>query len=447
MKRHSVLLPLLIATLLTASFALAPLRIHAQSGRKDAALTARDTRTAQALYEEASTFAVKKFAEYARDHVPYDKQLEDRTYGQQREAAARNALQLSSRANPAGDDLYYLGMLYVLADNDLKAIDAFRRFIAAPPKSVANERVQQARLEAAIAATRKSLLDDAENFLADYVKSSPQLFEERMRAETELAIAYHKANKLEQALAHAQEIFKAVKLFEPATPDEQRVKRETLGLIPQILAKLYLDLDKREEAVAVLEETRRLSLALPSSSLYRKAFTGLRDMGYTFDTIKPVDRAEAPTTTAPELTVKEWIDQSPVKLSDLRGRVVLLDFWADWCGPCIESFPRLIKWHNKYKDRGLVILGVTKYYGDGGGRSMKPAEELSFLQQFKKKYKLPYGFAVADTVDNDLRYGVSSIPSAFLIDRKGIVRFITISSNEKEGASLEAMIEKLLQEK
>jgi len=124
-----------------------------------------------------------------------------------------------------------------------------------------------------------------------------------------------------------------------------------------------------------------------------------------------------------------------------------LDFWAHWCGPCIASFPRLTKWHEKYKDKGLIILGVTKYYGEGGGRSMKPEEELAYLRQFKKKYRLPYGFAISDTSDNDASYGVSSFPSAFLLDRKGIVRFITIGGSAVEGKALEEMIDKLLDEK
>jgi thiol-disulfide isomerase/thioredoxin len=170
-------------------------------------------------------------------------------------------------------------------------------------------------------------------------------------------------------------------------------------------------------------------------------------MGRPYESIMPIDRADAPTTTAPELVVKEWMDQSPIKLSDLRGSVVLLDFWADWCGPCIASFPRLSKWQDKYKDKGLVILGVTQYFGEGDGRSMKPAEELSYLRLFKNRHRLLYGFAISDTEENNLSYGVSAFPSAFLLDRKGVVRFITIGGSAIEGKVMEEMIQKLLDEK
>jgi len=422
-------------------------RIAAQSGRKEAALTARDTRTASAIYEDANGYVARKFEEYERKRLPYDKQLEERTYRERKETAARSAEQLSMRSTLAGDDFYFLGMLYRLAENDDKAIDAFRRYLALPAAGGVSENAQLARREAISIATRKETFEDAEQFLADYKKGEPQRIEDRLRLEIELSTAYHKVRNLEKTLSHASEAFNAVKLFQPKDDLEQTQKRKLLIAIPQLLSQTYIEAERPDDAVNVLNETRRIALALPSAAVYRRALIGLLDMGRSYESIMPIDRKDAPTAAAPELVVKEWMDQAPVKLSELRGRVVLLDFWAHWCGPCIASFPRLSKWHEKYKDRGFVILGVTEYFGEGGGRSLTPAEELVYLRQFKKKHRLPYGFAIADSRVNDVSYDVSSLPSAFLIDRRGIVRFITIGGSATEGKALEAMIEKLLDEK
>ena len=424
-----------------------PFQISAQSGRKEAALTARDMRTAEDLFLDADGYIKKKFDEYERNHVPYDKQLEERVYRERRETAVRNAELLSMRTKLAGDDLYYLGLLYGLAEMDTRALDAFRQFLSALPSGEKNEKAQPARLASISIASRMMSFEDAEKFLADYKKAGPLTFEEHIRAEFEIASTYHRANKLERTVTHALEAFNVIKSFQPTTQAEQAQLRQALAVVPQLLSQTYVELGKTDHAVAVLNELRTLALALPSAALYRKALVGLLDMGQLFESIKPIDRKAAPTRFPPELVVKEWIAQAPVRLSELRGQVVLLDFWAHWCGPCIATFPRLSKWQSKYKDRGFVILGVTKYYGEGDGRPMKPAEELNFLNQFRKRHRLPYGFAIADTTDNDSSYDVSSFPSAFLLDRKGIVRFITIGGSATEGAALEKMIQELLDEK
>jgi hypothetical protein len=108
--------------------------------------------------------------------------------------------------------------------------------------------------------------------------------------------------------------------------------------------------------------------------------------------------------------------------------------------------PNLSRWHEAYKNKGLVILGVTRYYGHGDQEPMTPGEELVFLRDFKKRNRLPYGIVVEDGNQNDFNYGVNSIPMSFLIDRNGVLRYISPGASEDEIESLGQMIKKLVEE-
>ncbi len=419
-----------------------------------------ETRSASKLYEEASSYVAKKFEEFNHNRVPYDQKLANKIFQDQRDLAARFTAALTARPKLAGDDLYYLGLLQRIAGKEDAALDALQRFLAEKPQSP-NEHAQVARIGVVSLTTKKNLLDDAEKSFADYQNNAPQKPDQLYRMQSELAVAFLKAKQQERAVKYAQASINSLKLVQPKTPEEVSGYRTGIDATFGFLVDLFIEMKKPDEAKKTLEEMQRMALAAPSADLYKKATLSLYALGYAPELLKtektdaattsssssaPMTASATTTTLAPDLVVSQWIDQKPIKLADLRGRVVLLDFWAPWCGPCRRAFPHLRGLHEKYQDKGLTILGLTNYYGHAEGRELKPAEELKYLRDFKKKFELPYGIAVADSGDNDSHYGVSSIPSAFLIDRRGVVRYIALGSDKQEETALSAMIEKLLQE-
>ncbi|MBD0325861.1 MAG: redoxin domain-containing protein, partial [Pyrinomonadaceae bacterium] len=415
---------------------IAPVRVRAQAQQQNIQPTdSPEQATALALYDEAASYTPKKFQEFEQKKLPFNPKLLEKTLQEQRALAARNAGLLAARPKLAGSDFYYLGMLYNLAENTDGAHEALKRFLSTDQSGVPVKLAQAARYIVIQLAAKKGALEEAESALSDYLRNEPQKASERVTVEKALASAYQKNKQWTQATAHAEAAFKATRLLapDPKNPSAQQYSIYTAG---STLVDIYLDAGKSNEAVQVLEEMRKLAISIPSGKLYVEATMRLADVliqsGHKADALKMVDAAiaGAPASVknqkeqgiilsglrskrehlkllgeaAPELVVDKWIDQTPIHLADLRGHVVLLDFWATWCGPCLAAFPKLKGWHEKYADKGLVILGLTQYFGEGEGRQLTPAQELDFLRKFKQEHALPYGFAVSDKPDNNQNY-------------------------------------------
>ncbi len=400
--------------------------------------------TASALYQEVSNYPRQKQAELRRQGKPIDRETSDRLYREQRELAARYAAQLAALPDLSGADYFFLGRLYDIADKGAEVIKAMRRFLAEQP-APEGATAQPARYMIVIYAARSKAIDEAESVLAEYLRHEPQSLNNRFQMEMELAIAQNKAKQYDRAVAHAGEAYRSTGLLKTGPTLSPRERDEWIVAAAAALADAYSGMKKKKESLAAIMELYQRALELPSANLIRLASKRFADRE---GEIEAALRANGTTGrgAAPELDKAEWIDQPPVKLADLRGNVVLLDFWYEWCGPCRAAFPTLKSWHKKHKDRGLVVLGLTELQGEIGGREMTVQEELGFLLKFKQQHDLSYGVVVGTTRGNLRNYSISAFPTAVLIDRRGAVRYIGIGYSPKEMEDLQAMIEKLLKE-
>jgi thiol-disulfide isomerase/thioredoxin len=127
---------------------------------------------------------------------------------------------------------------------------------------------------------------------------------------------------------------------------------------------------------------------------------------------------------APPLDVRSWLGPKPVPIDRLRGKPLVLFFWAHWCSDCKRVAPDLARVASEYASKGLLVIGPTQHYGYvAGGQDASPRQETSYIDSVRKEfYAALVGMPVPLSEDNFRNYGASTTPTLVFVDRKGIVR-------------------------
>ena len=452
--------------------------VFSQSGRAPSGVqTDAAGISVRQLFDEADNFIKVKFAEYNAKKIPYTESLRVQTFKNQKSLAAKNAASAAKKTNPAGEDFYYLALLYWISENYDGAAENFHKYLAAA--NIPADKLQTSRSILTIIAAKRKNFDEAEKTLAEYLKTDPVKASERARMEGELAQSYRAAENLPQAAAHAEEFLRATKVSFQDSASRSRGLDDLLDA-QTLVFEIYSAAGNQPKADATLEDMRRTAVFVGSPQFYYYAVD--RQIKYQIESgRKPL--ATQTFQNSPAQTVKDF-DQKPPQnyildrlkkreaqyrklgepapelaeidrsfpgkispLADLRGKVVLLDFWATWCAPCLESVPHLIELHEDFSEQGLIILGLTRYYQSVKDVPAEDAKEIESLKTFRENHKIPYDFAVSKGQINQLNYGATSLPTTVLIDKKGIIRYLESGTSDARREEIREMIKKLLAEK
>ena len=138
-------------------------------------------------------------------------------------------------------------------------------------------------------------------------------------------------------------------------------------------------------------------------------------------------------SAAPEFSIATADKKGRVNLGALRGKVVIVDFWATWCEPCKKSFPKLQDVYTKYKASGVEVVGISE------------DDEADGIREFGQNLgaKFPLGWDADKSIAG--KWQPKTMPSTFIVDKTGVIRFAHVGYHDGDEAELDKEIKSLLQ--
>jgi thiol-disulfide isomerase/thioredoxin len=140
---------------------------------------------------------------------------------------------------------------------------------------------------------------------------------------------------------------------------------------------------------------------------------------------------------APDITNDTWLNSAPLHLPDLRGKVVMVEFWTFGCYNCRNVEPHLKSWYEKYADQGFVVIGVHS-------PEFSYERDLSNVKRYIQEHDIQFPVPIDNDFSTWNRYGNHYWPAMYLIDKQGIIRYVRIGEGGYQ--ETERLIQSLLAE-
>ncbi|HQU18144.1 MAG TPA: TlpA disulfide reductase family protein [Fimbriimonadaceae bacterium] len=364
-----------------------------------------------------------------------------RESGTQLDLAAMNA-EVLSRAKTAVEGVkiesidaaegYAWAQLFQLAEMPKMACDAAAKYLTTNPSSTQRYSAQFLMINSCnslgeahmVAELLTQMTPPNASAAASLASSTAYMF----------ADTIHEKLGIAAALKALDDVEKLIPFATMTSENDQRLADSARVGLTNSRAELLLAAGKKQEALASIDKT--LALMKPENASVR-TLTGLKT------------RIALVGSAAPALTFEKGYGEF-AGLESLKGKVVLIDFFAHWCGPCIRSFPDMKKLYEDLKPKGLEIVGFTTYYGYYKGenaqkRDMPKDVEYAKMAEFIKENGLSWPVVYGDRTNVDA-HGVTGIPHVTVVDRKGNVHKIKVGYSPDSFGAFRSEIEKLLAE-
>ena len=331
----------------------------------------------------------------------------------------RESLLKELQAGSGNASIYaVLGELYRAQSMPLKAIDMYKEAVKLNPTD--------AQTLSSLASLYFSLRSYEETI--DLLNRLSLLPNSGFSQYAMLANSYVRLGRKDEAVKLADRVREKIDSKErPMSPMVLAMTYGTLG-------DIYLEIGQYDKAIQAL--LNAIELDSPMKSMFQSRLAVIYERAGKPELAEQIRLESIPEASrigkdALDFTLMD-LSGKRVRLTDFRGMTVLLDFWATWCGPCIAEVPNLEALHRKYKEKGLVVIGMNT-----------ESDHAKVRDYVKDKISYP---VLLDAGEKSKEYGVQGIPTKIYIDAKGKIRYRELGFRPGKENETEDKIEKLLQE-